>query len=96
MSGRFDYVKYDEISIGQQAVLKQTCQELERQISNLGRTLEKEVPGELKEHVNSFYRSRATAITKLEECYAWVGKAIRDEQIVRNGSTPLQEERVNS
>ncbi len=40
-------------------------------------------------------RSQAVALTKLEECYMWVGKALRDEQIARNGSTPLQEERKN-
>ncbi len=40
---------------------------------------------------------RATSLvkTKLEEAYMWVGKAIRDEQIKRNGSAPLQEGRKN-
>jgi len=33
------------------------------------------------------------AIDKLEEFYMWVGKAIRDDQIKRNGSAPLQEGR---
>ncbi len=33
---------------------------------------------------------------RLEQAYMWVGKAIRDDQINRNGSAPLQEERVNS
>lgn len=37
-------------------------------------------------------RARALAITALEECYMWIGKAIRDDQIARNGSAPLQEE----
>lgn len=41
-------------------------------------------------------RPKAVAFTKLEEAYMWVGKAIRDEQIVRNGSAELQEERTNS
>lgn len=37
-------------------------------------------------------RGKATAITKLEEAYMWVGKAIRDYQIVRTGvSEPLEE-----
>lgn len=40
-------------------------------------------------------RAKAIASTKLEEAYMWVGKAIRDEQIKRNGSAPLQEERKN-
>lgn len=30
-------------------------------------------------------RSLSTAITKLEECSMWVGKAIRDEQLQRDG-----------
>ncbi len=38
-------------------------------------------------------RSKALAITKLEESYMWIGKMIRDEQISRNGSAELQEER---
>lgn len=40
-------------------------------------------------------RSKALAITKLEEVYMWIGKAIRDDQIARNGSAELQEERKN-
>lgn len=38
-------------------------------------------------------RAKSTAYTKLEEAYMWAGKAIRDEQIARNGTAPLQEER---
>jgi hypothetical protein len=45
---------------------------------------------------DSCARSKAQAITKLEECYMWIGKAIRDDQIARSGSAPLQEERINS
>ncbi len=41
-------------------------------------------------------RSKSLAITKLEECYGWIGKAIRDDQIRRNATTKLQEERCNS
>lgn len=76
---RFDYVKYDGIAIGQQAVYKDMCQDLEKSISYLK-------PG----------RAQALALTALEECYMWIGKAIRDEQIERNGSAPLQEERTDS
>lgn len=38
-------------------------------------------------------RAQSLALTKLEEAYMWVGKALRDEQIARNGSAPLMEER---
>ena len=41
-------------------------------------------------------RAKALALTKLEECYMWIGKAIRDDQIERNGSAELQEDRTNS
>lgn len=40
-------------------------------------------------------RAKALALTAIEEAYMWVGKAIRDEQIARNGSAPLQEGRKN-
>lgn len=35
------------------------------------------------------------AISKLEECYMWIGKIIRDDQIQRNAETALQEQRNN-
>lgn len=38
-------------------------------------------------------RAKALALTKLEECYMWIGKALRDDQIARIGSAPLQEDR---
>lgn len=41
-------------------------------------------------------RGKALALTKLEEFYMWTGKAIRDDQIKRNGSAPSQEQRSNS
>lgn len=31
-------------------------------------------------------RAKSLALTKLEESYMWVGKAIRDEQIKRGGT----------
>lgn len=41
-------------------------------------------------------RAKSLALTKLEESYMWVGKAIRDEQIARNGYAEPEEERSNS
>lgn len=38
-------------------------------------------------------RAQALVLTKLEEAYMWIGKAVRDDQIARNGSAPLQEDR---
>lgn len=39
-------------------------------------------------------RAQALALTKLEETYAWIGKAIRDEQVNKRGAA-LQEGRSN-
>lgn len=77
---RFDYVKYDENSQTKSNLLKSIFVSVEKYI-------DLELP-------NS--RAKSLAITALEECYMWVGKAIRDDQIARNGSAELQEERVNS
>lgn len=40
-------------------------------------------------------RAQALALTKLEEAYMWVGKAIRDEQVNERSAT-LEEGRSNS
>jgi len=76
---RFDYVKYDD-----------------------GAQVDQETAKDLVQQVESFInmriaspRSKALALTKLEEVYMWIGKGIRDDQIARNGSAPLQEERSN-
>lgn len=74
---RFDYVKYDVASTNLQEAFKESVTRLERGIET-----------NLKSP-----RAKALALTKLEEVYMWVGKAIRDDQITRNGSAELQEER---
>jgi len=78
--GSFDYVKYDDVAAETQAGFKSCFEELEAAVN---RNLK---PG----------RASSLVKTKLEEAYMWVGKAIRDEQIVRNGSAELQESRTNS
>jgi hypothetical protein len=77
---RFDYVKYDETATTRQEAFKAVVTGLETFI---------------EEHCIS-PRAKALALTKLEECYMWIGKAIRDDQIKRNGTAELQEERSNS
>lgn len=79
-NSRFDYVAYDEGAQVDQACAKDQVGELERFING---------------RLNS-PRAKALALTKLEEVYMWIGKAIRDDQITRNGSAPLQESRNNS
>lgn len=75
---RFDYVKYDENSVIAQDNLKATFEALEVLVTR------ETTPG----------RAQALIFTKLEEAYMWCGKAIRDDQIKRNGSAELQAERI--
>ena len=75
---RYDYVKYDEVAVAQQADLKAKFTEVDALVENL------------KEG-----RAKSLAMTKLEEAYMWIGKAIRDEQLARNTDTELQESRCN-
>jgi hypothetical protein len=76
-TGRFDYVAYDSEAILLQALFKQSFEEVLADIE-----------------INLMSpRAKALVITKLEEAYMWVGKAIRDDQIARNGAAPLQEGR---
>lgn len=85
---RFDYVKYDAGAAQNQETAKDAVMKLEKLVNGIGYAqglVSKETA-----------RAKALAITKLEEFYMWVGKAIRDDQIARNGSAPLQEERTNS
>ena len=77
---RFDYVKYDEKATNIQLAFKAKVSEVED-------CIEKNCESP---------RAKALALTKLEEMYMWIGKAIRDDQIARNGSAPLQEERCDS
>ena len=78
--GRFDYIAYDEEAQRHQEHAKKICDDLRAHIETNLK------PG----------RASSLAMTKLEECYMWVGKQIRDDQIARRGSAPLQEGRVNS
>lgn len=68
MSGRFDYVRYDDQSTATQAEFKVTFEAVAAKIETLGAG-----------------RPKSLALTKLEEAYMWVGKAIRDDQIARGG-----------
>lgn len=85
---RFDYVKYDDGAVQDQQRAKKLASELETFIGGIGYA-----QGIISEECAL---AKALALTKLEECYMWIGKAIRDDQIARNGSAPLQEERINS
>lgn len=70
MTGRFDYVQYDNTALDKQEVCRLNCRDLEHLIEVL-------LP---KGH------AQFLALTKLEEVYMWIGKALRDEQIERNSA----------
>lgn len=80
LHSRFDYVQYDENSQVAQVNLKSKFTELESVVLN------ETTPG----------RAQSLILTKLEEAYMWCGKAIRDDQINRNRSAQLQEQRSSS
>jgi hypothetical protein len=71
---RFDYVKYDADAAHQQSVFKDMFQALETYVDHALK------PG----------RAKSLVITKLEESYMWIGKAIRDDQIARDAPAPIQ------
>lgn len=79
MSTRFDYIKYDAISLEAQEKCKAACLAVEAAINA----------------ISGGGREKAIAITQLEHVYARCGRAIRDGQIERNGSSELQEGRGN-
>ena len=64
MSKRFSYVKYDEESVA-----------LQNQFRELFEAIEALAEAKLTES-----RAKSLLMTKLEEAYMWVGKAIRDAQ----------------
>jgi hypothetical protein len=76
---RFDYVKYDETAMNIQDAFKRRVIDMEEGI----------------EILLVSPRAKALALTKLEEVYMWIGKAIRDDQIMRTKDFELQEERDN-
>lgn len=77
---RFDYVQYDETATSQQVVFKQAFMNLEM----------------LAQDALANGRAKSLVLTKLEEAYMWVGKAIRDDQMGRGSATSLQEQRSDS
>lgn len=74
---RFDYVKYDEESVQNQNEFKAQFENLDTTVSCLLRD----------------GRAKSLVLTKLEEAYMWIGKAIRDQQITRNGGAEELPER---
>ena len=81
---RFDYIEYDKIAQMKQGAFKKLVVEFEASIETF-------LPFDKATIAN-----KTKAMNHLEMAYAWLGKAIRDEQIARNGSATLMEERTDS
>lgn len=91
---RFDYVKYDKDATTLRAHFKDLMSDLETDINAIGNNItlaSARDPHALPE----LGRAKSLALTKLEELYMWIGKAIRDAQRARTGSAEPQEERKN-
>ena len=71
--------RFDYVKYDEQAQKQQEC--FKQKFQDLEKIAEGLKPG----------RAQSLVLTKLEEAYMWVGKAIRDDQIARNGGAPLQE-----
>lgn len=80
---RFDYVAYDLEAQAASNSFKKSFMELDDQVEAVFAT----------PRSAGVARYKAMLITKLEEAYMMVGKAVRDDQIARNGTAPLQEGR---
>ena len=79
---RFDYVQYDKSHTEVQLDFKKRMIELEGCIKRLAEGLPDDRPTNL-------------ALDKLEECYMWIGKAVRDDQVAMNGDAKDQPHRTN-
>lgn len=75
-TGRFDYVRYDEEAAQKQAALKGAFRQLETLCVGMWKDGKMLPDG----------RAKSLVLTKLEEAYMWVGKAIRDEQLAARGA----------
>lgn len=77
---RLDYVKYDTAAVAAQAQFKDAFEA---------------VISLVQSHPAGGSEQAQFALVRLEEAYMWVGKMIRDDQVVRNGSATPQEERTD-
>lgn len=66
---RFEYVKFDNPA----TVDLEEAKDLVLKLEHLIGTIESTDAG----------RAKALALTKLEEAYMWIGKALRDDQLAR-------------
>lgn len=97
---KYDYVKYDDVAVGQQEAFKHSVEKLDNLlVTTFGQIPEDSVDIPMLD--GSTVKSALTqnfkdAVHYLEIAYMKIGKAIRDQQILRNGAAELQEERTDS
>jgi hypothetical protein len=77
--GRFDYVRYDDVSAMNQQRAKDLMTQVELFIT----------------HDLGAGRPQSLALTHLEEVYMWIGKAIRDNQVARGVHVDDDPKRTN-
>ena len=80
---RFDYVKSDSFADARRDEFKQLFVSIENGITAIG--------GSLPDPARGIFvgREKALALTKLEEAYMWIGKALKEDQIARSGQDTL-------
>lgn len=108
---RFDYVKYDKVTTAKQLKFKEAAQKVEACLGDLFEAVDifdGLIQAELDSAADAEYHIWTAreeleyvappkdAMQRLEQAYMWCGKALRDEQIARNGSAVSQEERTDS
>lgn len=71
MNERFNFVTYDDQS-------KEKSEAIKKAVANLEDVVENNLQGDS--------RAKSILLTKLEECFMWVGKAVRDDQLKRSGA----------
>lgn len=76
MNDRFGFVSYDEGALKDSASAKVLAKKLETLVEGIGYACG--LPSK------DVARAKEMALTHLEECFMWIGKAIRDDQIQRN------------
>lgn len=76
MESRFNHIQYDIKAQDDQGKARYLASSLETFIVNIG-IMQNKLPS-----VNCS-RAKSLAITKLEECYMWIGKALKEDQLDR-------------
>ena len=83
MSSKYEYVKYDDVARSQQNNFKTLFEQIENGLAAIGGTLS-DAKGPI------VGREIALARTKLEEAYMWIGKALKNDQVMRDSMAKMK------